>query len=130
MLLRLVLGFTFMYHGYLKLFVSGNLPSLASNFSKMGIPLANVSAVAVAVTEFAGGMLLIMGFLTRFASLALIFEMLVAFFKVHLKNGFLITSKSYGYEFILLILVCLFVVLLNGPGMLSLGKMFKGKSLV
>ncbi len=130
MLLRIILGIIFAYHGYLKLFVSGSLPRTAMFFSQIGIPFANVSAVIVAVAEFAGGILLLIGLLTRFTSLALIFEMLVAFFKVHLKNGFSITQNSYGYEFVLLILTCLFVILLNGPGRFSLGRAFKGKSLV
>lgn len=128
MILRFILGLIFAYHGYLKLFVSGSLPSLALGFSKMGIPLANVSAVIVAVAEFAGGILLIAGLLTRFTSLILIFEMMVAFFKVHLRNGFMITQSSYGYEFILLIIACLFVILLNGAGKFSLGRLFKSKS--
>ena len=125
-LLRIVLGIIFVYHGYIKLFVKGNLPATASFFAQIGIPLANASAVLVAFVEFIGGLLLLIGLLTRLASVILILEMLVAFFMVHLNKGFLV-SKG-GYEFVLLILAGLFVILVNGAGRLSFGKMFfKGR---
>lgn len=123
-LLRVVLGIIFAYHGYVKLFVKGQLVGTATSFAQVGIPLANVSAVVVAFAEFIGGLLLLIGLLTRWTSLVLIFEMLVAFFKVHLKSGFFISSKAYGYEFVLLILAALFVILINGAGALSFGKKF------
>ena len=48
--------------------------------------------------------------------------MLVAFFKIHLKAGFFISQKAYGYEFVLLIIAVLLVLLINGPGNISVGK--------
>ena len=75
--------------------------------------------------EFFGGLLLIFGLLTRWVSVLLIIEMLVAFFKVHLKQGFIISQQAYGYEFILLILAALVVVLAIGAGKLSLGSKFE-----
>lgn len=121
-LLRVVLGFIFLYHGYLKLFVKGNLPSTAFFFSQAGIPLPNISAVVVAFVEFIGGLLLLIGLLTKWTSLILIFEMAVAFFVVHLKKGFLV-SKG-GYEFVLLILAALVVILAYGAGKFAFGKRF------
>ena|SRR3989338_2296661 len=122
-LLRVVLGITLTYHGYGKLFVKGALLGTAQFFAAIGIPLANYAAVLVAFVEFFGGLLLLAGLLTRWVSVLLIIEMLVAFFKVHLKQGLLITPQAYGYEFILLILTVLVVILFNGPGEISLGKM-------
>lgn len=122
-ILRLVLGVIMAYHGYLKLFVKGALPATAQFFAQIGIPLASYAAVLVAFLEFAGGLLLILGLLTRWVSVLLIVEMLVAFFKVHLRQGFFITPQAYGYEFILLILAVLVFVLINGSGSFSLGKM-------
>ncbi|MBI3036007.1 DoxX family protein [Candidatus Woesearchaeota archaeon] len=127
-LLRVVLGVIFAYHGYLKLFVKGGLPGTASFFAQVGIPLANLSAVVVAFAEFFGGILLLLGLLTKWTSLVLIFQMLVAFFMVHLRNGFLV-SKG-GYEFVLLILAALVALLVNGAGSFSLGKkLFKSKQM-
>ena len=126
-LLRIVLGIIFTYHGYLKLFVVGGLPGTAGFFTQIGVPLANISAVVVAFVEFFGGLFLLLGLLTKWTSLVLIFEMLVAFFMVHLKNGLLVSKN--GYEFVLLILAGLVVVLANGAGALSVGKKFKSKQL-
>lgn len=123
-LLRVVLGVIFLYHGSAKLFVKGALPGTSQFFSAIGIPLANYAAVLVAFVEFFGGILLILGLATRWTAVVIIFEMLVAFFKVHLKQGFMITPQAYGYEFILLILTALVVVLVNGAGSLSVGKRF------
>ena len=125
-LLRVVLGVIFAYHGYLKLFVKGGLPGTAAFFAQAGIPLANYSAVVVAFAEFFGGLFLILGVLTRWTTLVLTFQMLVALFKVHLKNGLLVSNG--GYEFVLLILAALVVLLVNGAGSLSVGKkLFKNK---
>ena len=124
-LLRVVLGVIFFVHGYGKLFVKGALPGTAQFFAAIGVPLANYAAVLVAFLEFFGGLLLIFGLLTRWVSVLLIIEMLVAFFKVHLKQGFIISQQAYGYEFILLILAALVVVLVNGAGKLSLGSKFE-----
>lgn len=126
-LLRVVLGIIFTYHGYLKLFVIGSLPDTAKFFAQVGIPSPNISAVIVGFAEFFGGLFLILGMVTTITALVLIFQMLVAFFVVHLKNGLLI-SKG-GYEFVLLILAGLVVLLVNGAGKLSLGKLFKSKYL-
>ena len=128
-LLRLYLGVMFAFHGYMKLFVAGALPATVSFFSQVGIPMANYSAVLVAFIEFFGGLLLIVGVFTRFSVLVLLVEMLVAFLTVHLQAGFFISPKSYGYEFILLIITSLIIILLNGAGKVSLGKLFKNKAL-
>ena len=126
-LLRVVLGIIFTYHGYLNLFVAGGFRGTVESFTQLGIPMPVYSALLVTFAEFVGGLLLLIGLLTRLTSLVLIFEMLVAFFTVHLKNGILV-SKG-GYEFVLVLLAGLVVVVVNGAGKFSLGKLFKKKYL-
>lgn len=127
-LLRVVLGIIFTYHGYLKLFIAGGLPGTAGFFAQVGIPMANYAAVVVAFAEFFGGLFLLLGMVTKWTTLVLTFQMLIAFLMVHLKNGLLV-SKG-GYEFVLLILAGLVVLLANGAGELSVGKkFFKNKHL-
>lgn len=128
-LLRVYLGVMFMLHGHQKLFVTGALPATAGFFSQVGIPMANVAAVVVAFAEFVGGILLIAGLFTKLTSFVLLIEMLVAFLKVHLSVGFFISEKVYGYEFVLLIIAVLIVIMMSGPGNLSVGKLFKKKIL-
>lgn len=122
-LLRVVLGIIFTYHGYLKLFASGGFTGTVGLLTALGIPLPVYSALIVSAVEFFGGAFLILGMVTRWSTSLLIIDMLVAFFMVHLKNGLLV-SKG-GYEFVLVLLAGLVVVLANGAGKLSLGSKFE-----
>lgn len=126
-LLRVVLGFVFAYHGYLKLFAPGGFPGTVNFFASIAIPLPAYAALLVAVVEFFGGLLLIIGFLAKLSSALLLIDMLVALFKVHLKNGFLIGQG--GYELVIVLIAGLAAVLGSGAGKLSLGKLFKKKFL-
>ena len=128
-LLRAVLGVMFTYHGYAKLFAPGAFKVTIGFFTAIGIPFPQYTALLVAVAEFFGGLFLLFGMVTRWTALALILEMLVALFKVHFKQGFFIMPPAYGYEFVLLILAALVVVLANGAGKISVGKLFKSKNL-
>src|SRR3989338_3059792 len=122
--LRIVLGVIFAYHGYLKLFVPGWFKGTAGFLASLGIPLPLYSALIVSAVEFFGGVFLILGMVTRWSTVLLIIDMLVAFFLVHMKNGLLV-SKG-GYEFVLVLLAGLAVVLANGAGKFSHGsKYFK-----
>ena len=123
-LLRITLGFIFVYHGYLKLFVPGGFKGMVAFFTAIGIPLPLYSALLVSIVEFVVGIFLISGFLAKWTSMLLIINMLVALFKVHLKNGFLIVNG--GFEFVAALIIALLVILLNGPGSLSLDRVVFG----
>ena len=119
-LLRAVLGFVFMYHGYLKLFSTGGLGGTIKFFTAIAIPLPAFSAVVVSIAEFAGGLFLILGFLAKWTSLVLMIDMAVAIYKVHFNKGFL--AANSGYEFVALLFFSLLVILFNGPGSLALER--------
>ena len=125
--LRVVLGVIFAYHGYIKLFVPGGFVGTVKFFASVGIPIPSYAALLSAVAELAGGLLLIWGLLTTYSSLVLLFDMAVAFFYVHMKNGFLVSQG--GFEFVLILAAALAVVVINGPGNFSFGKIFKSKHL-
>jgi len=126
-LLRVVLGVIFLYHGYLKLFVPGGFTGTVGFFTSLGIPVPAYSALLVSVVEFVGGILLVLGVLSRWSAVLLLVDMLVAFFLVHLRNGFLV-SKG-GYEFVLVLIAGLVVVLASGAGKLSVGSRLKSRHL-
>ena len=109
--LRVVLGVILVAHGYSKVF--GGFSKHAQTVSGLGFPhwLAYFSTA----TEFVGGILLIAGLLTRFVSIAVVIEMLVAIFKVHLKNGLIGQNRS-GYEFPLCLAVMAFSLIIFGGG--------------
>lgn len=121
--LRIALGLVFIYHGYLKLF-TGNFPGgTAGFFTSLGIPLATFFAIIVSILEFFGGIALLVGLMTRWTSLLLAVNMLVALLLVHLPNGFSV-SKG-GVEFVLVLLGGVLTLALLGAGKYSLDDYMK-----
>jgi putative oxidoreductase len=72
------------------------------------------------LSELAGGTALALGLLTRPACLLLIFTMLVAGRIGHRGAGYLITNDPPGAEYTINLAAVCFVLLLLGPGSLSL----------
>lgn len=75
LLSRIVIGFVFIESGFGKL---NNLNKVVSYFESLHIPLASLQAPMVAGLELACGILILVGFLTRLASLPLLAIMAVA----------------------------------------------------
>lgn len=80
--MRIALGTVMIVHGYPK--VTG-IHGVEKFFSSVGLPWW--SAYFSAGAEFFGGILIIIGLLTRFFGLALLIDMIVAIDKVHWKHG-------------------------------------------
>jgi putative oxidoreductase len=125
--LRVVLGIIFAYHGYVKLFVPGGFKGTVAFFGAIGLPAPAWAALVVAAVEFFGGLALLVGLMTRWASALLFVVMLVAVFKVHLANGFFVSAG--GYEFALSLLGGLAVIYSVGAGNLAWGNSFKNSNL-
>ena len=75
-LIRLVVGGVFLSEGIQKFLFPAALG--VGRFVKIGIPAPEVMAPFVAVVEIAGGLMLLVGLLTRLAAIPLIIDMLVA----------------------------------------------------
>jgi putative oxidoreductase len=126
--LRVAIGAIFVAHGAQKLFGvwgGSGLRSTADWFGQLGLTPAFPLAGLVGATELAGGVLLIAGALTVYASLALAVEMLVATWKVHLANGFFLNwsltpGRGHGFEFNVALIGALVCLMLVGPGALSI----------
>ena len=117
----MVLGVIFIGHGAQKLFGSFGGPGLkvtAGFFEQLGIKPPYLMAVLAGLAEVVGGILVILGFLTPLAALALIGVMIVAVLTVHLKNGFFNTNG--GYEFNLALAGMALTLLIVGAGAYSL----------
>ncbi len=119
LLLRIALGVIFFAHGSQKvlgLFGGYGLQATVAAMSKMApIPawLFYVSAFA----EFFGGIGMVLGLFTRFFGMALLINMLVAVFEVHLPHGFF---APMGIEFPASLAMTALALLLAGPGLFSL----------
>ena len=114
LLMRLALGVSMAVHGYEKVIPHGALNHYAHYIASLGIPhwLGYVSAY----TEFAGGILLIIGLLTRFAAALIAINMLVAFAYVGIHQGFGI------YNYILALAVLGIMLTFYGAGALALDR--------
>lgn len=115
---RIVLGVVFIAHGYQKLFVTG-VDQIAGFFGSLGIPIPEFFAWLVSLTEFVGGIAVLIGLLTRYAATGLAITLIVAILTVKAKIG-LIGSPGAGYELDLALLALSLALLLAGPGKLSL----------
>ena len=96
LLLRVVLGGTFVAHALLKILVF-TLPGTARFFESLGLP--GGLAYAVTAMELGGGIAMILGVYARWVALALIPVLLGAIFTVHGANGWLFDNKGGGWEF-------------------------------
>ncbi len=81
LLLRLWLGAMMMYHGFPKVFT--NSAGFVEYLTKSGYPIPSVMAALAAGAEFFGGLLILIGFLTRPAAALVLITMLVAGFVAH-----------------------------------------------
>ncbi len=121
LILRVVLGLTFMGHGSQKLFGwfgGGGMSGTIGMMEKMGLRWSTFWALIAALCEFVGGLLLALGFLNPLGSLGIIAAMLVAISQVHWPRGF--WNSKGGFEFPLINLTAAFALALTGPGLYSL----------
>jgi putative oxidoreductase len=129
---RLALGVIFFAHGAQKLlglFGGPGMSNAIQFFAQSGIP--PFLAVVAILTEFFGGIALIIGFLTRIAAIGLAIDMLVAIYKVHLSNGFFLNwynvpNKGHGFEYNLALIGLALSLLVWGAGNLSIDQVIGG----
>jgi putative oxidoreductase len=72
---RIVVGWVFLWSGWEKLQI---LPRMIETFRSWGIPAPEIVTPFVSSVEFVGGLLLLLGLLTRFAAVPMMIVMLVA----------------------------------------------------
>lgn len=125
LLIRVMLSVVFIYHGSQKLFGAFNGPGM-TNFehfiASTGAPMPHISAYLSALTEFLGGIILLLGTGLRLAAIPLAFNMAVAVWVTH-KGGF---SAPTGCEYPLVLGVIFLAFIVMGPGRLTLGALLRG----
>jgi putative oxidoreductase len=118
---RITVGVVFMAHGAQKLFGAFGGPGLSAVVGMMG-PLGYL----VSIGEFFGGLGLVVGFLSRFSAASIIVIMLGAIAMVHLKVGFFMNwmgnQGGEGFEYHLLAIAILLVIVIAGPGRYAIGR--------
>lgn len=122
LVIRLTLGAIMVAHGYHKVF--GGLPHFAQMVGSMGLPVW--LGYLAAFTEFLGGLLVLVGFFTRPAALAICIELVVAIWRVHLHNGLLGSPDRPGYEFPLAVASLALALVFFGAGPIALDHVLRG----
>ena len=117
LVLRVILGVILLTHGKAKLF--GGMAAHKHMVVAIGLPawMGYLSST----TEFVGGILLILGLLTRLVGIAVVIEMLTVIFKIHFKRGMI---GPGGYELPMLVGTVAFALFFFGSGPISLDWLF------
>jgi putative oxidoreductase len=121
LVMRVVLGVIMVSHGYTKVIPAGSLYNFAHTVTRMHLPVW--LGYVAAFTEFFGGMLLIIGLLTRVAAFMTAIDMAVAITKVHLHGG-VMGPNSWAFPLALFSISLMLVF--TGCGLLGLDD-FMGK---
>ncbi|HSU29015.1 MAG TPA: DoxX family protein [Chitinophagaceae bacterium] len=122
LLLRLILGGLFIYHGYFCIEHMNEYRPLSQPI--IGIP-GKLAYDLLMVFQLGCGILLCLGFLTRLAVLPITFMMVVAFFVAHKKDTFQVKELAFAY---MLLSVVVFIM---GSGKYSLDALlFKKRGTV
>lgn len=106
--LRLAVGAVFINAGWMKV---TDMEMVVGFFGQIGFPA--FLAYFVSYAELVGGLLLVAGFLTRYASVVLAVIMLVACFVLSSK-GFSLANGGYEYPFVLMFASLALVTLGSG----------------
>ena len=119
--LRLIAGIIFSAHGAQKLFAwfgGYGLDGTGQWMDSIGLSPGYLMALMAGSAEFFGGLLLIVGFLTRPTSFVLAITMVIAIFSVHIDNGLFMSNN--GYEFALSLLAITLALFIQGGGKYSI----------
>ena len=112
--LRVLTGAGMAYHGYGKVF--GDMSKMIEGVTSMGFPLPIAFAWAAALSEFVGGICLIIGLGTPIAAFLIFMTMNVAIFMVHKADPLQVKELAYAYWTISITLM------LTGAGKWSLDR--------
>jgi putative oxidoreductase len=132
-ILRLTLSVVFVIHGANKLFGfwggpgvgPGGLARTASHFASIGLEPGVFMAVLAGLIQFGGGLLLGIGFLTRWAAAAILGYLIIVVWKEHAQWGFFLNwqndpTRGQGLEYSLVLIAGVLLFVLAGGGDFSI----------
>lgn len=134
LLIRGIVGFVMFYHGAQKLFPEkyfdfiggGGMENFIPYVADMGLPGVppEVLAYAAAITEFGGGILLMLGLGSRIVAFLIAATMAVAVVEVH---GHAFSLQDDGMEFALTLGLVALGIVFTGPGRFAIDCLFRRK---
>src|SRR6266446_6487926 len=115
LLIRILVGWVFLSEGIQKFLFPETLG--VGRFTKIGIPLPQLMAPFIGVTEIICGALLLVGLFTRLACVPLLIDICVALYSTKIvtfmKNGFWVTVHE-GRTDVSMLLGLIFLLLVGG----------------
>lgn len=125
LLVRLILGLGLVIHGWQKI----TSPGGAFGWMGPGAPIPGFLQGLATLSEFGGGLAVLVGLLTPLASLGILTTMLVAIYKVGIEgaNPFVHPEGGASYETAVAYLALALLMLFSGPGRLSLDYLLWGR---
>jgi putative oxidoreductase len=119
LIIRLFFGLAIAAHGAGKLFrfAGHGLKATGGMFETVGFRPGVPFAAAAGLTEFGGGILVTLGFLTPLGAAGLVSTMIVAMMSMHVKNGFF--AMNNGIELPFLYAVAAVAIAFSGGGAFS-----------
>ena len=127
LVLRLVVGVAFMLHGWDKI---QHPFSWMDRPGQPPSPMPDILQALAALSEFGGGLALIVGLLTPIAAFGIACTMAVAIMTVSLPMGQTFVAKpgKSSYELALTFLAIMLMMMFVGPGILSLDALLFNKN--
>lgn len=101
LLLRIILGGMFIFHGWPKLSSYNEMLSMFGDPVGLG---SELSLILVIFAEFFCGIFILLGFLTRLSVIPILITMLVAFFVAHAKDEFMVKMLPFVYLWLCIVL--------------------------
>ena len=121
LLLRIGVGVVFIVAGWGKL---NGIEGVQGFFGNLGIPLPGIMAWVVALTEFVGGIMVLVGTKARIPNILLAIIMVVAILTTKL-GDFDISSAGFRVDLLMLLITSSLVIM--GSGKYSVDEMFFNK---
>jgi putative oxidoreductase len=133
-IVRVVLGVIYFAHGAQKMlgWFGGYGYSGTMGFFTGVMHIPAIFAFLAICAEFLGGLGLVFGFLTRIAAFGIFTNMIVAIAMVHHQFGFFMNwagaQKGEGFEFHLLVLAVMTLLMIRGAGALSVDRLVTSRA--
>jgi len=115
-LLRAIVATWLIIHGVTRI-VHDGVGAFGGFLDSQGFPGGIVIAWGITLFEIAGGLLMALGYYTRWIAAAFILELTMGIVLVHAQNGwFVVGGGSNGVEYSVLLITCLIVIAAQSKG--------------
>lgn len=124
---RIILGSVLIAHGWQK-FNEWTIAGTTEAFTGMGVPTAGVTAPIAAIVELVGGILILVGLVTRIAAALVALQMVGAgIWGGHFGAGVMVANN--GWELVMVIAAAAVIFATAGPGQYAVDRfIFKDKN--